>query len=95
MAVYVILDIDVKDPALYEQYKKAGAPTLAKYGGRPLARGGMTKVLEGAWTPKRVVMIEFPGFDDVDRWWNSPEYQEARKLRHKAAETNVVVIEGF
>lgn len=95
MAAYVILDIDVKDPAGYEEYKKRGAPTILAYGGRPLARGGRTEVLEGNWQPKRVVIIEFNTLEEVKRWWNSPEYNEAKKLRHKSADTNVIFLEGL
>jgi uncharacterized protein (DUF1330 family) len=95
MAVYVILDIDVTDPVGYEQYKKAGAPTILAYGGKPIARGGKTEVYEGNWQPKRVVIIEFKGMEEAKRWWNSPEYSEAKKLRHASARTNVIFLEGL
>jgi len=95
MKAYVILDIDVKNPAGYEEYKKVGAPTLGLYGGKPLARGGRTEVMEGSWQPKRVVMLEFESMDAAKKWWNSPEYAKAKKLRHAAAETNVVFLEGM
>ncbi|MBU1106717.1 MAG: DUF1330 domain-containing protein [Candidatus Riflebacteria bacterium] len=95
MAAYVILDIDIKDPAGYEDYKKRGAATLQKYGGKPLARGGKTEILEGDWNPPRVVMIEFKSLEDAKLWYNSPEYSEAKKLRQKSAETNVILFEGM
>lgn len=95
MAAYIILDIDVKDKKLYEEYKKQGAPTIMLYGGKPLVRGGKTRVLEGDWQPRRLVMLEFAGIDEAKRWWNSPEYNKAKSLRHKAADTNVVLLEGL
>ncbi len=95
MSAYVILDIDVKDQAGYEEYKKTGAPTIVAYGGKPLARGGKTEVLEGSWAPKRVVMLEFKSMEEARRWWDSPEYTEARKLRHRSADSNVILLEGF
>ena len=95
MPAYVILDIEVKDPEGYEEYKLRGAPTIAAYGGKPLARGGSAEVWEGAWQPRRVVMLEFKTMEDARRWWNSPEYNQAKKLRHKSANTNVVCIEGL
>ena len=95
MAAYVILDIDVTDPVGYEAYKKAGGPTLAPYGGKPYIRGEVIECLEGEWQPKRLVMIEFESMQRARDWWNSPEYNAARKLRHRAARTNVVLVEGM
>ncbi len=95
MAAYVLLDIGVRDPADYEEYKKAGAPTIIAYGGKPLARGGETEVMEGDWQPKRLVLLEFKNMTEAKRWWNSPEYNEAKKLRHKAAKANVIFFEGI
>ena len=95
MAAYVILDINVKDSVVYEEYKKKGAPTILEYGGKPLARGGKTEVLEGNWQPRRMVILEFKTMEDAKRWWNSPEYTEAKDLRHKAADTNVIFLEGL
>ena len=95
MPAYVILDIDVKDAAGYEEYKKRGAPTIIAYAGKPLARGGTTEVWEGSWQPRRMVILEFKTMDDARKWWNSAEYNQAKKLRHKSAQTNVVCIEGL
>jgi uncharacterized protein (DUF1330 family) len=94
MSAYVIVDIEVRDPAEYERYKRAAPDSIAAYGGRYLARGGSTQVLEGEWTPKRLVILEF---DDVERakaWLGSREYADAKALRQRAAQTNMVVIEG-
>ena len=95
MPAYVILDIDVRDQEGYEEYKKQGAPTIIAYGGKPLARGGKTEVLEGNWQPKRMIMLEFKNTEEAKRWWNSPEYNEAKKLRHRAASANVIFFEGL
>ncbi len=95
MATYVIIDVDVKDSMVYEEYKKKGAPTIIAYGGKPLARGGKTEVLEGNWQPKRMNVLEFKNTEEAKRWWKSSEYNEAKKLRHKAASANVVLLEGL
>ncbi len=95
MAAYVILDVNVKDQKGYEEYKKQGAPTIALYGGKPLARGGAAEALEGDWQPKRMIVVQFEDTEAARRWWNSPEYTAAKKLRHAAASTNAVLLEGF
>ena len=47
MAAYVIANIDVKDPVRYQDYIKMSPVSIAKFGGRFVARGGKTEVLEG------------------------------------------------
>jgi uncharacterized protein (DUF1330 family) len=95
MPAYVILDIDVTDAAGYEEYKQQGAPTLAPYGGKPRIRGEVIECLEGTWQPRRLVMIEFESMEKAREWWESPEYREAKKLRHRSARTNVVLADGM
>src|SRR5215204_325331 len=60
VAAFVIANIDVKDPVRYQDYIKMSPVSIAKFGGRFVARGGKTEVLEGNWVPKRLVLLEFP-----------------------------------
>ena len=94
MVAYVINDMEVTDPALLEEYKKLSPATVAQYGGRFLARGGAMEVLEGAWQPKRLVILEFPSLAQAKAWVNSPEYAPARRIRQQASRSNLVVVEG-
>ena len=48
MAGYLILNIEVKDPAKFEEYRRKAAPLIEKFGGRYLIRGGDVRRLEGA-----------------------------------------------
>ena len=95
MLAYVIALIDVKDPARYEGYRQMVLPTITAYGGRFIARGGRTDVLEGAWAPRRVVIVEFPSLERAKAWWSSPEYAEAKALRQATSEGTLIVIEGI
>ncbi|MEJ5241188.1 MAG: DUF1330 domain-containing protein [Anaerolineales bacterium] len=94
MPAYVVVDIEVTDPEGYQEYIKLAPATVAQYGGRYLARGGRTEVLEGEWQPKRLVILEFESIEQAKAWLHSPEYAPARALRHRYARTNMVVIEG-
>ncbi len=94
MVAYVINDMEVTDPQLLEEYKKLSLPTVSQYGGRFLARGGQTETLEGTWSPKRLVILEFPGFAQAKAWANSPEYAPAKRVRQKASRSNMIVVEG-
>jgi uncharacterized protein (DUF1330 family) len=95
MAAYMIVDIEVIDPGKYERYKALAPPTIAQYGGRYLARGGKTETLEGSWSPKRLVILEFPSMDRARAWWASKEYAEAKGLRQACTKTEMVLLEGL
>jgi uncharacterized protein (DUF1330 family) len=95
MAAYVIVDVNIIDPTGYEEYKKLAGPTVGRYGGRYVVRGGDTEVLEGSRQPGRVVVLEFPTREQAKAWWSSPEYAPAKKLRQAAATTEMLVAEGL
>ncbi len=94
MAAYVIVDVDVTDQARYDEYRKLSGPSVAAYNGQYIVRGGAVETLEGDWLPKRLVVIEFESVDQAKRWYNSPEYIEARRVRQGAATFNMIVVEG-
>ena len=94
MVAYVINDMEVTDPQLLEDYKKLSPATVAKYGGRFLARGGRLETVEGNWAPKRLVILEFPSFAQAKAWVDSPEYAPAKQLRRQASNSNIVIVEG-
>jgi uncharacterized protein (DUF1330 family) len=94
VAAYVIVQVEVNDPVRYEDYKKMVPPSIDKFGGRFLVRGGKTHTLEGNWAPTRFVMVEFPSVEQARAWWASPEYAEAKALRQATAESMMIVAEG-
>ena len=94
MAAYIVVEISIQDPATYERYKAMAPPSIALHGGKYLVRGGTTTPLEGVWKPERFVILEFPSADDARRWWNSPDYAEAKALRQSCADTDMLLVEG-
>ena len=94
MPAYLIADIEVTDPVGYDEYKKRVSAVIAAHGGRYLARGGASEVLEGTWRPKRSAIIEFPDLASMKAFWESPEYRPLREIRERSAKSNLVVIEG-
>jgi uncharacterized protein (DUF1330 family) len=70
-------------------------PIIAAHGGRYLARGGASEVLDGTWRPRRSAIIEFPSLAAVKAFWESPEYQPVRAIRERCAQANLVVVEGL
>jgi uncharacterized protein (DUF1330 family) len=94
MAAYVIGEIDVMDPKAYDEYRKQVPATIEKFGGRFVVRGGAVEPLEGGWTPKRIVVVEFPTLAKAREWYRSPEYAPLIKLRQKASRGKLVAVEG-
>ena len=95
MPAYIVVEVEVEDPVRYEDYKKMVPPSLAAYGGRFLVRGGKVENLEGDWSPKRLVITEFPSVEQAKAWWSSPDYAQAKALRQATAKTQMIVVEGF
>ena len=94
MSAYVIVEIEITDPAGYEDYKKQAGASVAKYGGKYIVRGGASETLEGDWHPKRLVILEFESMQRAKEWLHSEEYREPRKMRHRTAKTKMIVVEG-
>ncbi len=95
MPAYIILEVDVQNPAEYEDYKKMAPSSFLPYKGKFIVRGGQVETLDGDWNPKRIVVLEFPTLDLAKKWWSSEEYAEAKALRERTAKTKAIAIEGY
>ncbi len=94
MAAYIIAEVEVLDPVIFEQYRAAVPATIAAYGGRYIVRGGATEVYEGTWQPKRMIVLEFPSVAHLREWYGSADYAPLIALRKQCARTNVISLEG-
>ena len=94
MSAYAIAEIDVVDPAAYEDYRKQVLAVVTRYGGKFIVRGGKIDPREGGWTPKRIVVVEFPSMTQAQKWYDSPEYAPLIKLRQKASKGKLILVEG-
>jgi len=94
MAAYIISDTTPLDPAAWEEYVKLAPATIKQYGGRYLARGGDIESLEGTWTPKAIVIVEFPDAAAAKAWYNSPEYAKAKVFRDAALQRDLIIVDG-
>jgi uncharacterized protein (DUF1330 family) len=69
MPTYVVGDIHISDPAVYEAHVPRALATIARFGGRVIAGGGGSRVdlLEDDPMPERVFIVEFPTADAARR----------------------------
>ena len=94
MAAYLVADIEVTDSAGFAEYQQKVPATIAAHGGRYLVRGGAAETLEGAWAPKRCVVLEFPTMAQLKTWYASPEYRPLITIRERTTKSNLVIVEG-
>jgi len=94
MPAYIVAEIDVTNPAGYESYRPLAGASVAQYGGKFLVRGGKAELIEGSQEPARIVVIEFADTAAAKRWYGSPEYQEALKIRLANSAGRVLLVEG-
>jgi uncharacterized protein (DUF1330 family) len=94
MPAYVIAQLVITDPEGFETYRNMVPATIAKYGGKFVVRGGTMETLEGHWDPQRLVILEFESAERAKQWWASEDYREAKQLRQRTAETQLIVVEG-
>lgn len=97
MPAYIVVQVRVTDPAKYDKYRLLAAAAIAKHGGRYVVRGGASEILEGkdATPPLRRVVVEFPSMEAAKRFWNSPDYEQAKATRAGAGEMFAVLCEGY
>ena len=95
MAAYLVVDIEISNPAQFEEYRKLAPAAIAKYGGRYIIRGGAYEVLEGEWKPQRLTIVEFDSMEKAKAFYASPEYAAAKKARAGAAKFKALLVQGI
>jgi uncharacterized protein (DUF1330 family) len=95
MPAYVIVEVDVTDQDSYQGYATQVPPLIHQFGGRYLVRGGNPENVEGDWHPSRVVVLAFDDTAAAKRFYNSKEYQRIIGIRHRAASSRMILVEGY
>lgn len=94
MPAYVVGQVIVNDMKAYDEYRKRATATVEKFGGKFLARGGRVINLEGDEPATRNVILEFDSLETIERWFQSPEYLDAKSYRDKVSVGNFMALEG-
>ena len=95
MAAYLICDVDIHDKERYEAYKRDVPAIIARHGGEYLVRGGEHEVIEGDWTPVRIVLFKFPNRAAIHAFFADPAYKPLAALRHQIAASSLVAVDGI
>ena len=90
----MIVDSVITDQSVFDDYLQQVPAVVESHGGKYLARGGAIEVVQGDWTPNRIVVVEFDSVERARGWQDSPEYVELKAMLNRSSNTSVVITEG-
>ena len=85
---------NINDENALKNYASRARSAVEKYKGKFLIKGGKKITTEGEKSP-RTVVIEFPSFDEAEKFFYSKEYQEAHLILKGVVERHHQIIEGI
>jgi uncharacterized protein (DUF1330 family) len=94
-SAYVIANVTVHNPAAYDEYRRLSSIAMQVHGAEVCVRGGKIEVLEGDWSPSRIVILKFPSTEKARAFYDSAEYSAARRAREGIAVMRMVLVEGL
>jgi uncharacterized protein (DUF1330 family) len=94
MSAYLVLDFSITDLQGFLPYVDAIPGFIDKHGGRYIVRGATPAVMEGDWSPERLVILEFPSRENATAFLDDPQAQALFDLRHRTTDSKLVLVEG-
>jgi uncharacterized protein (DUF1330 family) len=95
MPAYAIAAVsEAHDDEALAEYRRRNTESVTAHGGRFVVRGGPVEVLEGAWEPLRIVVMEFPDRAAARGWYESADYQAIAPIRQGASTTDIILVDG-
>ncbi|WP_431258198.1 DUF1330 domain-containing protein [Roseateles chitinivorans] len=94
MPAFIIADVTVTDAEQMAKYREWSTKAMQEHGAEVLVRGGAFEVLEGPWTPNRLVVLKFPDRAAAKAFYDSETYQHAKSLREHAGVMRMIVVDG-
>tara|TARA_B100000700_G_C14759305_1_gene721351 strand:- start:419 stop:706 length:288 start_codon:yes stop_codon:yes gene_type:complete len=93
-AYWIAVYKNIDDKGNLKGYAEKASPSIKKYNGKILVRGGKSETLEGSPSP-RTVLIEFPNLKSAINCYYSKEYQSAKKIANMKFERHIQIVEGI
>lgn len=95
MSSYVLIDTATLDEQAYSEFAVKIREAVMAAGGSFLVRGGDVEVIEGDWSPQRIVILAFDSAEGAGSFVRSDSYTGLKQLREQAVKSNVVVVSGY
>ena len=93
MGAFMIIQAEITDPGRFMEYARRAPALIEKYGGRYRVMRGECEQLEGPPDQRKIVISEWRSMDAAREFWNSPEYEELKRMREGAADVDVYLVE--
>jgi uncharacterized protein (DUF1330 family) len=91
---YVVGEIDIKNPELFEkEYVPNASKAIRDGGGKYLVGGGKSVSFYGE-PPKRILIMAFENLEKAEAAFNSAAYKQAKVAGDKYATFRVYAVEG-
>jgi uncharacterized protein (DUF1330 family) len=94
MTAYLVLDLTVNDVGEFLPYVEAIPAFIAKHGGRYASKGADPVVMEGEWSPQRLVILEFPSRIHARAFLSDPDAQDLFARRHRSTTSRLILVDG-
>ena len=94
MAACVITDVVITDADLFAEFRAKLDPTVESRDGKFIVRGEDIEVVQGDWTPSRLVVIEFPDVETAKSWAYSSEFGALKDMLNESSNTDIVIVDG-
>ena len=94
MPAYIVIEAKAKNAEAYAKYIAEVPPIVVQHEGRYLVRSSDVTPGTGGWAPERIIILEFPSREHIQRCFSSPEYRSIVPLRDAGADYRSVIVEG-
>jgi len=94
MNAYLILDLAIRDLDKFMEYIDRIPALIKKHVGRYIVQGVKPTVMEGDWSPERMVVIEFPSKENAIAFLQDPDAQSLFALRHNTTTSKLLLVDG-
>lgn len=93
MAGYWIVRGSIRDQGAFEEYARLWQPIAERYGATFLAPGKRHETREGK-DYDRVVIVEFPSYEQAVACYDDPQYKAALVPAMKAYDRELTIVDG-
>lgn len=91
---YLIAHIRVHDKVAFEEFKQLSGAAIKAHNGKVLVRNPIPDHREGG-AQGLAILIEFESLDAARAFYESDAYSEARAVRERISDTDLILVEGL